>query len=191
MSKRHLRAYRGPLRGLAVVSILLMLAACGSTPRPATDGVRPHFKIGRPYQIDGRRYVPAFVTTYRAEGVASWYGEPYHGRLTANGEVFDMHALTAAHPTLPLPSVVRVTDLDNGRSLVLRVNDRGPFVDGRLIDLSFAAARELGFVDEGLARVRVTLLGIAALDDPPIRPGEERDYATLQCTLPKPEVLVC
>ena len=102
-----------------------------------------------------------------------------------------MHALTAAHPTLQLPSVVAVVNLENGRSLILRVNDRGPFVQDRLIDLSLAAARELGFESEGLAQVQVRYLGLARLDEAPIRPGENRRYAALRCELPQPELLVC
>ncbi|HEX5078231.1 MAG TPA: septal ring lytic transglycosylase RlpA family protein [Geminicoccaceae bacterium] len=174
---------------LALASTLmlagLMLAGCGS-PEP-----RPHYKIGEPYRINGTLYRPQFVNEYEATGIASWYGEAYDGRYTANGEVYDMEALTAAHPTLPLPSIVQVTNLANGRSLVLRVNDRGPFVDGRLIDLSQAAARELGFEDQGLARVHVTYMGLARLDDAPIHPGEERGYAMAQCVLPRPRALVC
>ena len=108
-----------------------------------------------------------------------------------NGEVFDMDALTAAHPTLQLPIVVRVTNLANGRSLVLRVNDRGPFVKGRVIDLSRAAARALGFERKGLTRVHVSYLGTARLDEKPIRPGEHRAYASLSCRLPEPQRLVC
>jgi len=123
--------------------------------------------------------------------VASWYGEPFHGQHTANGEVYDMEALTAAHPTLPLPSIVQVTNLANGYTLLLRVNDRGPFVDDRLIDLSQAAARALGFERQGLAQVHVTYLGLAQLDDAPIRPGETRQYAMAQCVLPRPRALVC
>lgn len=88
-------------------------------------------------------------------GVASWYGEPYHGRRTANGEWYDMHLLTAAHRTMALPSYVRVTNLDNRRSVVVRVNDRGPFIDGRVLDLSLAAAEQLGMVRQGLAKVRI------------------------------------
>ena len=105
--------------------LVLMLAACGSTGpapvQPAAPG--PHFKVGQPYEIDGHWYYPQFVTEYEATGIASWYGESYHGRPTANGEIYDMYALTAAHPTLQLPSVVEVMNLDNGRSLTLRVND--------------------------------------------------------------------
>lgn len=88
-------------------------------------------------------------------GVASWYGEPYHGRKTANGELYDMNMLTAAHRTLPLPTYVRVTNLENERSAVLRVNDRGPFIDGRIIDVSYGAAQLLGFVRQGLVKVRL------------------------------------
>lgn len=164
---------------------LAALAGCGA-PEP-----QPHYKIGQPYRINGTWYRPQLVTAYRATGIASWYGEDFDGRYTANGEVYDMEALTAAHPTLPLPSIVQVTNLANGRTLILRVNDRGPFVSNRLIDLSQAAARELGFERKGLARVQVTYLGLAELDDPPIRPGETRAYAMAQCVLPRPRALVC
>lgn len=174
-------------------ALVLALAACGSSgsPAPSAAGPGPHFKIGQPYKINGAWYHPQFVTEYDAIGVASWYGQSYHGRPTANGETYDMHALTAAHPTLQLPSVVEVVNLENGRSLVLRVNDRGPFVKDRLIDLSLAAARELGFERQGLAQVRVRYLGVAPLDEPPIRPGEHRQYAAMSCQLPEPERLVC
>ncbi len=169
----------------AGLACLVALAGC-SGPEP-----RPHFKIGAPYKINGTWYRPAFVTAYQETGVASWYGEDYDGHYTANGEVYDMDALTAAHPTLPLPSIVQVTNLANGRTLVLRVNDRGPFVANRLIDLSQAAARELGFERQGLATLQVTYLGLAQLDDTPIRPGEDRQYAMAQCELPRPRALVC
>jgi rare lipoprotein A len=102
-----------------------------------------------------------------------------------------MYALTAAHPTLQLPSVVEVLNLENGRSLILRINDRGPFVNNRLIDLSYAAARELGFERQGLAKVKVRYLGLARLDEQPIRPGEGRQYAAVSCQLPEPRRLVC
>jgi rare lipoprotein A len=174
-------------------ALVLALAACGSSgsERPPAEGPGGHFKIGQPYEINGQWYYPEFVTEYEAIGIASWYGHSYHGRPTANGEVYDMYALTAAHPTLQLPSVVEVVNLKNGRSLVLRVNDRGPFVDDRLIDLSLAAARELGFERQGLAQVQVRYLGLGRLDETPIRPGDDRQYATLSCELPKPERLVC
>ncbi len=149
---------------------LVALVSCSSAPEvlppyksAAYQG--PHYKLGKPYRINGRWYQPEFVSHYQAVGVASWYGRRFHGRPTANGEVYDMHALTAAHPTLPLPSLVRVTHLQNGRSLVLRVNDRGPFVKNREIDLSQGAARALGFERQGLARVHVAWLGLARLED--------------------------
>lgn len=118
----------------------------------------PAFKIGKPYQINGVWYRPAVDWAYIEEGVASWYGSEFHGRATANGERFDMHELSAAHRTLPLPSVVRVTNLDNGRSLKLRVNDRGPFARNRIIDVSKTAAKALGFYEQGTAPVRVELV---------------------------------
>jgi rare lipoprotein A len=101
------------------------------------------------------------VDHYRETGVASWYGAAFHGRKTANGEVYDMHAISAAHPTLPLPSLVRVTNLQNGRSIVVRINDRGPFAKRRIIDLSRRAAWELGFKDQGTTDVEVVYLGLA------------------------------
>jgi len=125
---------------------------------------RGTYKLGKPYKVSGRTYVPRHDPNYNRTGIASWYGDDFHGRLTSNGEVFDMNRLTAAHPTLPLPSLVRVTNLNTGRSAVLRVNDRGPFVSNRIIDLSRAAARQLGFLKQGTARVQVTYVGSASLD---------------------------
>jgi rare lipoprotein A len=121
------------------------------------------YRVGDPYVIAGRTYVPQDDPGYRAEGLASWYGTDFHGRLTANGEVFDMYALSAAHPTLPLPSYVRITNLENRRSIVVRVNDRGPYHDNRVIDVSVRAAKLLGFFDRGVAQVRVEYVGRAAL----------------------------
>ena len=117
------------------------------------------YRVGKPYNINGRTYVPAENPSYRAEGIASWYGRDFHGRLTANGEVYDMHSISAAHTTLPLPSYVRVTNLDNGRSIVVRVNDRGPYHANRVIDLSIGTAKALDFYSRGLARVRVEYVG--------------------------------
>ena len=108
-----------------------------------------HYKVGQPYQIKGRWYRPEYDPSYSKVGTASWYGADFHGLPTANGEVFDKEQISAAHPTLPLPSIVRVTNLENGRSLDIRVNDRGPFIGDRLIDLSEAAARELGYEGRG------------------------------------------
>lgn len=119
---------------------------------------KPVYKIGAPYEIDGKTYYPREDYHYSEIGLASWYGEDFHGSLTANGEVFDMNALTAAHKTLPMPSFVRVTNLTNGKNLVLRVNDRGPFVPGRIIDVSRKAAKILGFSERGVTQVKVEIL---------------------------------
>ena len=118
----------------------------------------PIYKIGNPYQVGGVWYYPERDLAYDETGIGSWYGDEFAGRLTANGEIFDPDMVTAAHKTLPMPSVVRVTNLDNGKSLVVRINDRGPFVAGRVIDLSREAARLIGYRDQGIARVRVQVL---------------------------------
>jgi rare lipoprotein A len=113
--------------------------------------------------VGGRVYVPRAKPQYDAVGYASWYGSNFYGRYTANGEIFDSHSITAANPTLPLPCYVRVTDLEDGRSLVVRVNDRGPYVGNRIVDVSARAAKLLGFYNRGTARVRVRYLGPAPL----------------------------
>ena len=152
----------------------LALSGCSSTPQlpppPVASNqseadaaqlaraVVPGYKVGKPYSIAGRWYHPQERFDLIEAGVASWYGPGFHGRVTANGERYDMHALTAAHRTLQLPSVVRVENLDNGRSIVVRVNDRGPYVDDRVIDLSRRAAEELDLHKKGLGRVRLTVL---------------------------------
>lgn len=155
---------------LALGTVLLVAACTGSRPSQETRNLPAgYYKVGQPYQINGRWYYPAYDPRYDRVGTASWYGDDFHGRPTANGEVFDKNLVTAAHPTLPLPSVVRVTNLDNGKSLELRVNDRGPFIDDRLIDLSQAAAQELGYEDRGLANVRVQFVRLAdARGEPPL-----------------------
>lgn len=116
------------------------------------------YKVGNPYQIQGVWYYPAEDFEYVETGIASWYGPKFHGKPTANGEVFDMNQVSAAHRTLPLPSLVRVTNLENGRSLVVRVNDRGPFAHGRILDMSRRGAQLLGFEKQGTARVKVEIL---------------------------------
>ncbi|RAK52153.1 septal ring lytic transglycosylase RlpA family protein [Phenylobacterium deserti] len=132
-------------------------------PRPSGQGV---YKVGKPYQINGVWYYPSEQPNYNETGVASWYGDAFHLKATANGELFDMNAFTAAHKTLPLPSIVEVTNLDNGKKMKVRVNDRGPFVGDRIIDMSYAAAQELGFDRKGLARVRVKYVGPAPVGGP-------------------------
>ncbi len=121
------------------------------------------YRVGNPYIVAGRTYVPEENINYSAEGMASWYGDDFHGRYTANGEVFDMNSISAAHPTLPMPSYVRVTNLRNHKSLVVRVNDRGPFANDRIIDLSVQSAKLLGFYGHGLAKVKVEYVGRAPL----------------------------
>ncbi|GHU04450.1 hypothetical protein FACS1894205_2710 [Alphaproteobacteria bacterium] len=116
------------------------------------------YKVGRPYEINGVWYTPAEDYNYSETGIASWYGAAFHGKSTANGEIFNQSDVTAAHRTLPMPCFVRVTNLGNGRSLVVRVNDRGPFAHGRIIDLSRRSAQLLGFEREGTARVRVEIM---------------------------------
>ena len=157
---------------------LMMLAACAS-PRHASAPPSPHYKVGAPYKINGRWYHPAADPDYEEIGVASWYGRQFHGKPTANGEIFDMNRLSAAHTTLPLPSIVEVENLANGRTLAVRVNDRGPFAKNRIIDVSREVARRLGFEEEGLARVRVRYLGPASVHAvAPRRPEDVLRQAT-------------
>ena len=124
----------------------------------AGESVKPVYKIGQPYQISGVWYYPKVDYEYSETGIASWYGPKFHGKSTANGEIFDMNRVSAAHRTLPMPSMVRVTNMKTGRAVNIRVNDRGPFAHGRIIDLSRRAAQLLGFEREGTAPVRVEIL---------------------------------
>ncbi|MBL8531301.1 MAG: septal ring lytic transglycosylase RlpA family protein [Hyphomonadaceae bacterium] len=145
------------------------IAAQAPAPQPAPptqpeQGQQPWLereRVGPPYQAEGRWYVPTPEPGYAQTGLASWYGPDFHGRATATGETYDQHALTAAHPTLPLNSLVQVTNLENGREVIVRINDRGPFVGERLIDMSRAGAQVLGFEQTGTARVHVRYLGPA------------------------------
>ena len=127
-------------------------------------------------------YVPTDKPTYRAEGIASWYGADFHGRPTANGERYDMHGISAAHRTMPLPSYARVTNLDNGRSIIVRVNNRGPFVHNRIIDLSTGTATALDFYRKGIARVRVEFVGRAPIEGS----DDQMLLATLRIGTPAP-----
>ena len=172
-------------KGAAFATVLLAsasLAACSTIPAPklatrlpgvggTSPGALPsgaggRYKVGLPYQVAGIWYTPKEEPSYDQTGTASWYGDDFHMKPTANGEIFDMHAVSAAHTTLPMPSIVEVTNLDNGRKLQVRVNDRGPFVGNRLIDLSHEAARQLGYDQKGLAHVRVKYVGPAPLGGP-------------------------
>jgi len=152
---------RHPLRLACLAALALSLAACGSAPSGGENvppgGGKGIYKVGQPYQIDGTWYYPAEDWKYDETGIASWYGEQFHGKYTANGEIFDLNQLTAAHRTLPMPTVVRVTNLENGRSIEVRVNDRGPYARGRIIDMSRRAAQLLGFEGQGTAKVRVQI----------------------------------
>jgi rare lipoprotein A len=175
--KRWSESGRIALAG-AIGTACLLLAGCGGSDKytswneqaASADSEEPApkgggtYRVGRPYMVRGRPYFPSENPNYRAEGIASWYGPDFHHRRTANGETFDMHAISAAHPTMPLPSYARVSNLANGRSLIVRVNDRGPFKGNRVIDVSGKAAELLGFRSNGLAQVRVEYVGQAPLN---------------------------
>jgi len=140
-----------------------------ASPRVVDDGqVVPKgggvYRVGNPYIVAGRTYVPEDNPNYKAVGLASWYGEDFHGRRTANGEIFDLNGISAAHTTMPLPSYARVTNLSNGRSIIVRVNDRGPFAANRIIDVSVKTAHLLGFHASGTAWVRVEYVGRAPIE---------------------------
>jgi len=144
------------IRKLLIVCFCGALAACSTPDRKLeTATPNPTHKIGKPYKVAGKTYYPEVNLHYDRTGLASWYGSQFHGRKTANGDVFNMNDLTAAHTTLPMPSYVRVTNVENGRWLILKINDRGPFVGNRLIDVSRRAAQLLGFEKRGVTRVRV------------------------------------
>lgn len=190
-------------RGVAAAAACLALANCASSgkfasrvdpkygvsssprvvawgePVPKGGGT---YRVGKPYMVAGKTYVPEEDVNYRAEGLASWYGDDFHGRLTANGEVFDMGSLTAAHPTLPMPCYARVTNLSNGKSLIVRVNDRGPYHGNRLIDVSNKAAELLEFKGNGVAKVRVEYVGRAPLEGS----DDTQLMATLRTGIPAP-----
>lgn len=151
-----------------LLGVSLLLSACASKEIEISDspysqaaaikGQGGVYKVGNPYKISGKWYYPKEDYGYSEVGIASWYGKDFHAKKTANGERYDMNTLTAAHRTLPLPSIVRVTNLENGRSLVLRVNDRGPYAKNRIIDISKRGAQLLGYQTQGTAKVRVELL---------------------------------
>lgn len=153
------------VRLLTVLIVVLMFAGCGGAPKydtrvvdtPQSRELKGHQK---PYTVNGKRYDPLRDHQgFTQEGLASWYGKDFHGKKTSNGEIYDMYAMTAAHKTLPLGVFVRVTNQRNGRQAVVRVNDRGPFIAGRIIDLSYTAAKELEVVGPGTAPVRIEALG--------------------------------
>lgn len=180
------------MRWLALTVVCLSVASCGSmpsgksttkrskeyfsekeygvkaSPRVVTKGPIPkgggRYLVGKPYVVKGKRYFPKEDFSYNKTGIASWYGSAFHGRLTANGEVYDQLHLSAAHPTFPLPSYARVTNLENGSSIIVRVNDRGPYHPGRIIDLSNKTAEMLDLKHSGTGQVRVQYVGRARMD---------------------------
>ena len=160
------------LRAVFIGVLVLALNGCAAD-KAAKKGA---YKIGNPYQINGVWYYPKEDSFYDETGIASWYGKDFHGKATANGERYDMSALTGAHRTLPMPTIVRVTNLENGRSIKLRVNDRGPYARGRIIDVSRRAAELLGFHERGTARVRVQFEGRAEVGASP--PQDEDEMAS-------------
>jgi rare lipoprotein A len=145
-----------------ILVLLATLTACGSH-RGQTVAQRGFYKVGNPYTIDGVTYVPAEEFRHTETGIASWYGPGFHGKYTANGEVYDQSDHTAAHRTLQMPCVLRVTNLDNGQSTIVRVNDRGPYARSRILDVSRAAAEELGMIGRGTARIRIDQLEAESL----------------------------
>ena len=152
------RAVRFGLAGLLLSALLAGCAEQKPASAPQAGKGQGYYKVGSPYQVDAVWYYPRVDYNYDETGIASWYGPDFHGKYTANGEVYDMNDLTAAHPTLPLPSIARVTNLENGRSIIVRINDRGPYLRGRIIDLSRRAAQLLGMIGNGTAKVRVEIL---------------------------------
>src|SRR3954471_1569459 len=204
MGIRHSDPVTATARSALAVAACLVLANCASSgkfasrvdpkygvsssprlvalgePVPKGGGT---YRVGKPYTIGGRTYEPQEnAANYSAEGLASWYGEDFHGRATANGEVYDMASISAAHPTLPIPSYARVTNLSNQKSIIVRVNDRGPFHANRLIDVSVRTSRLLGFYDRGVTRVRVEYVGRAALEGS----DDTKLAATLRSGTPAP-----
>jgi len=190
-ARRPLPSVRGVVSCVGVVLAGVLLTSCAIAPTKKTSGSREYFsekeygvaasprlvaegkpvpkgggryQVGKPYVVKGKVYKPKEDPDYRAVGLASWYGSAFHGRKTANGELYDMAALTAAHPTLPLPSYARVTNLANDRSVIVRINDRGPFAKGRIIDLSSTAAELLDYKRAGTAKVKVEYVGPARMD---------------------------
>ncbi|BAI81530.1 rare lipoprotein A [Deferribacter desulfuricans SSM1] len=143
---------------LFLITLVLLTVSCATKyhpPKYKAKGVR----YGKPYVIRGKLYYPyTKISHFQQVGIASWYGKEEHGKLTASGERFNMYDLTAAHKLLPLGSYVHVKNLENGKEVDVRINDRGPFISGRIIDLSYAAAKKIGIVEKGTAKVKITLL---------------------------------
>jgi len=141
-----------------LISLLVISCESPAGSYSSSKKYQGYYKIGKPYKIAGITYYPREYDSYKKQGVASWYGKKFHGKRTANNEIYNMKDFTAAHKTLPLPSIVKVKNLENGKSVIVKVNDRGPFTKNRVIDVSKRAANSLGFLEKGTTRVEVTLL---------------------------------
>lgn len=176
---------------LATAALCALLTACGAPDGPSTTPPKyTGVKIGKPYSVSGKWYTPQEDPYYDKTGTASWYGPGFHGKMTANGETFNQHDLTAAHPTLPMPSFVRVTNLQNNRQAIVRINDRGPFHSNRIIDLSKAAAEKLGI--QGLGQVRIQFLkeetDVFIASKGTIWPEELQPTQMAEKTMPREEI---
>ena len=195
------------MRNLIKICIILLgmssLSSCvtgtpelaGLSPQAQAEIIKNYggvYKIGKPYKIAGKWYYPKEDYSYSEVGTASWYGEDFNGKLTANGERYNMNTLTAAHRTLPLPSIVKVTNLQNGRALILRVNDRGPYVKNRIIDLSKRAAQLLGYIGQGTTKVRVEVLEeeSRALKNALLNNSQQSNVLLADSTITDPNMIV-
>jgi peptidoglycan lytic transglycosylase len=159
-----IKAFYRVLAVLPIIIVASAVSACKTVPDEASSSTvryTGNYKVGKPYQVAGVWYYPKEDFDYDRTGLASWYGDDFAGRKTANGERFNPGLMTAAHKTLPMPVMAKVTNLENGKQIVVRINDRGPFVQGRIIDLSRQAAKKLGFKESGVAKVRVQYIGKA------------------------------
>lgn len=174
--KIALKQYITQARIISVFAVLLFIAGCGGE-KPPRPGIAPHAPATqRAYRVNGHWYAPIpDAAGFTQKGTASWYGPSFHGKKTANGEIYNMHAMTAAHKTLPLGTVVSVRNLRNGRKIVVRINDRGPFVRGRIIDLSNAAAKKIGMIAEGTAPVEIKALETISKNGRATRPVPDLD----------------
>ena len=184
-----------PQKICAVIALAGLTAACATEKTASVPAAPPQtgsggiYKVGNPYQIDGTWYYPKEQPDYDETGIASWYGPTFYGRRTANNEIYNAGDITAAHRTLPMPVNVRVTNLDNGKSLVVRVNDRGPYAKGRIIDVSEQAAKLLGFYKNGTARVRVTYIARSTKPDgEPLPSDTPPEIAAAVPAVPAPKV---
>ena len=148
---------------LMLLTVILLASCMGGRKgdKFSFDNKYGDYKVGNPYQVSGKWYYPKVQSDYDKKGIASWYGSEFHGKKTATGEIFDMYAMTAAHKTLPIPSYAQVTNLENNRSIVVRINDRGPFVGGRELDLSYAAAKNLDMQRDGTGAIEIKAISSA------------------------------